>query len=66
MCLTPESTSRALSSLAGFQVTLIGRFWLTPEGLSTPQMFSLNPYTNFSGKVLGPTPYHLCPLLRLQ
>jgi hypothetical protein len=31
-CLTPESTSRASFSLAGFQVTLIGRFWVTPEG----------------------------------
>ena len=31
-CLAPESTSRALFSLAGFQVTLIGRFWVTAEG----------------------------------
>src|ERR1700728_3482139 len=30
-CLTPKSTSRASFSLAGFQVTLIGRFWVTPE-----------------------------------
>src|SRR5450755_2187780 len=30
-CLAPESTSRASFSLAGFQVTLIGRFWVTPE-----------------------------------
>src|SRR5258708_18529463 len=30
-CLTPKSTSRAPFSLAGFQVTLIGRFWVTPE-----------------------------------
>src|SRR5208337_2092735 len=30
-CLTPKSTSRATFSLAGFQVTLIGRFWVTPE-----------------------------------
>src|ERR1700730_4968489 len=30
-CLAPESTSRALFSLAGFQVTLIGRFWVTAE-----------------------------------
>src|ERR1700693_5659106 len=29
-CLTPKSTSRASFSLAGFQVTLIGRFWVTP------------------------------------
>jgi hypothetical protein len=27
-----ESTSPASFSLAGFQVTLIGRFWVTPEG----------------------------------
>jgi hypothetical protein len=34
--LTPESTSRASFSLAGFQVTLIGRFWVTAEaGLDT-------------------------------
>src|SRR5271165_2687246 len=26
-----ESTSRVSFSLAGFQVTLIGRFWVTPE-----------------------------------
>jgi hypothetical protein len=26
-----ESTSQASFSLAGFQVTLIGRFWVTPE-----------------------------------
>src|SRR5580704_11552288 len=32
-CLTPKSTSRASFSLAGFQVTLIGRFWVTPEGI---------------------------------
>src|SRR6266851_3024332 len=32
-CLTPKSTSRASFSLAGFQVTLIGRFWVTPEDL---------------------------------
>ena len=31
-CLTPKSTSRASFSLAGFQLTLIGRFWVTPEG----------------------------------
>jgi hypothetical protein len=30
-CLTPKSTSRASFSLAGFQVTHIGRFWVTPE-----------------------------------
>ena len=30
-CLTPKSTSRASFSLAGFQVTLIGRFCVTPE-----------------------------------
>ncbi len=30
-CLAPKSTSRASFSLAGFQVTLIGRFWVTPE-----------------------------------
>src|SRR5580700_10936591 len=28
-CLTPKSTSRASFSLAGFQVTIIGRFWVT-------------------------------------
>src|SRR5260370_38919504 len=42
-CLTPKSTSRASFSLAGFQVTLIGRFWVTPEGprfLGPPQGFS--------------------------
>src|SRR5208282_505203 len=33
-CLTPKSTSRASFSLAGFQVTLIGRFWVTPEGMA--------------------------------
>jgi hypothetical protein len=33
-CLTPKSTSPALFSLAGFQVILIGRFWVTPEALS--------------------------------
>lgn len=27
-----ESTSQALFSLAGFQVTIIGRFWVTAEG----------------------------------
>ena len=32
-CLTPKSTSRASFWLAGFQVTLIGRFWVTPEDL---------------------------------
>src|SRR6202140_2512306 len=32
ICLTPKSTSRASFSLAGFQVTLIGRFWVTPGG----------------------------------
>ena len=26
-----ESTSQALFSLAGFQVTIIGRFWVTAE-----------------------------------
>jgi hypothetical protein len=26
-----ESTSQASFLLAGFQVTLIGRFWVTPE-----------------------------------
>ena len=30
-CLMPKSTSRASFSLAGFQVTLIGRSWVTPE-----------------------------------
>ncbi len=30
-CLTPKSTSPASFSLAGFQGTLIGRFWVTPE-----------------------------------
>src|SRR5580693_6073211 len=34
-CLTPKSTSRASFSLAGFQVTLIGRFWVTPEVYDT-------------------------------
>ena len=34
-CLAPESTSRALFSLAGFQVTLIVRFWVTAEGLAS-------------------------------
>src|ERR1700684_1360429 len=29
ICLTPKSTSRASFSLAGFQVTIIGRFWVT-------------------------------------
>ena len=29
---TPESTSQASFSLAGFQVTIIGRFWVTAEG----------------------------------
>lgn len=28
---TSESTSRALFSLAGFQVIIIGRFWVTAE-----------------------------------
>ena len=32
-CLTPKSTFRASFSLAGFQVTLIGRFRVTPEDL---------------------------------
>src|ERR1700681_1551604 len=31
ICLTPKSTSRASFSLAGFQLTLIGRFWVIPE-----------------------------------
>jgi hypothetical protein len=30
-CLAPKSTTRDSFSLAGFQVTLIGRFWMTPE-----------------------------------
>jgi hypothetical protein len=30
-CLSPESVSRSSSSLAGFQVTIIGRFWVTTE-----------------------------------
>src|ERR1700733_9243931 len=39
--LTPKSTSRASFSLAGFQVTLIGRLWVTPEVQAT--RFYLNP-----------------------
>src|SRR5712692_2954344 len=30
---TSESTSQAPFSLAGFQVTIIGRFWVTAEGI---------------------------------
>jgi hypothetical protein len=30
---TSESTSQASFSLAGFQVTIIGRFWVTAEAL---------------------------------
>ncbi len=40
ICLTPKSTSRASFSLAGFQVTLIGRFWVTPEA-SHPRQWPL-------------------------
>jgi hypothetical protein len=29
--LKPESMSRRVSPLAGFQVTIIGRFWVTTE-----------------------------------
>src|ERR1700760_1499191 len=36
--------SRGLS-LAGFQVTLIGRFWVTPEVVSMPLAGHLNPVT---------------------
>src|SRR6266446_2038346 len=32
---------RASSSLAGFEVTLIGRFWVTPEGGRYPLAFQL-------------------------
>jgi hypothetical protein len=48
-CLAPESTSRASLSLAGFQVTLFGRFGVTTEGkkrekrLLQEQMFENQP-----------------------
>jgi len=32
---TPESTSRDLLSLAGFQVTVIGRIWVTADVVAT-------------------------------
>src|ERR1035438_3298328 len=41
-CLTPKSTSRASFSLAGFQVTLIGRFWVTPEDWPAPTSLLFN------------------------
>src|ERR1700721_308690 len=43
-CLTPKSTSRAAFSLAGFQVTLIGRFWVTP-GVGTDRLWTALPET---------------------
>ena len=37
--LSPESMSRALS-LAGFQVTIIGRFWVTAEEILCARQLS--------------------------
>src|ERR1700733_3267863 len=62
-CLTPKSTSRASFSLAGFQVTLIGRFWVTPEVLVPPVLFRMSGHETAKYVFLAgllPPAIHVC------
>lgn len=56
-----ESTSQALFSLAGFQVTIIGRFWVTAEDLAIVRLVSLQLVLLICRKPIAISPNKISP-----